>query len=83
MNHWIHKGGRYRETSILGKVHTSFFNHHQLSAVTYMPDEIVLARMITAIDFESEKVMHDHNGGYKSHNDYGLAPHVMRPVCIY
>ena len=48
-----------------------------------MPDEIILARMMTALDLEFEKDMHYHDGGYESDNDYGLPAGVMRPVCIY
>ena len=40
--------------------------------MTYMPDKIVLARMMTALDLEFEKAMHYHNEGYQSDNDYGL-----------
>ena len=32
---------------------------------------------------EFEKAMHYHDEGYKSDNNYGLPPQVMRPVCIY
>ena len=51
--------------------------------MTYMPDEIVLARMMTALDLEFEKAMHYHEEGYKSDNDYRLPPEVMMPVYIY
>ena len=40
----------------------------------YMPDEIMLTRMMTALDLEFEKAMHYHNEGYESDNNYGL-PH--------
>ena len=49
----------------------------------YMPDEIILARMMTALDLEFEKAMHYYDEGYESDNDYELSPQVMRPVCIY
>ena len=49
----------------------------------YMPDEIALERMMTALDLEFEKAMHYHYEGYESDSDYGLSPEVMRPVCIY
>ena len=49
----------------------------------YMPDEIVLARMMTALDLEFEKDMHYHDEGYESDSDYGLTAQVMRLVCIY
>ena len=83
MNYWVHTFGRYRAMSIFGRVHAAFFNHHQLDAMTYMPDENVLARMMTALELEFEKVMHYHNEGYKSDNDYGLPAQVMRPLCIH
>ena len=48
-----------------------------------MLDEIVLARIMTAVDLEFEKAMHYHNEGYESNNDYALLHQVIRPVCIY
>ena len=42
-----------------------------------------IARMITALDLEFKKAMHYNDKGYDSDNDYGLPPHVMRPVHIY
>ena len=83
MNYWVCTAGRYRATSILGRVHAAFFNCHQFDAMTYMLDEIALARMMTALDLEFKKAMHYHDKGYKSDNDYGLPPEVMRPVHIY
>ena len=48
-----------------------------------MPDEIVLARMMTALDLEFKKALHSHDEGYESDNDYGLPVQVMRHVHIY
>ena len=48
-----------------------------------MPDEIVFARMMTALDLEFEKVIHYHDEGYESDNDYGLPAQIMGPVHIY
>ena len=48
-----------------------------------MPDEIVLARMMTSLDLEFEKAMQYHDEGYKSDIDYGLPPQVLRPMHIY
>ena len=42
--------------------------------MTYMPDEIILERMMTAIDLEFKRALHYHDEGYKSNNDYGLPP---------
>ena len=63
--------------SILGRVHAAFFNSHQIEAMIYMPDEIILARMMTALDLEFENAMHYHDEGYESGNDYGLPLQVM------
>ena len=49
----------------------------------YMPDEVILVRMMVALDLEFEKAMHYHNEGYESDNDYGLQPQVTRSICIY
>ena len=65
MNYQVCTAGRYRETSILSRVHAAFFNHHQFDAVTYMTDEIVLTGMMTALDLEFEKAMHYHDEGYE------------------
>ena len=48
-----------------------------------MPDEIILARMMTALDIQFEKAMHYHNEWYEGDNDYGLPPQVTRHVCVY
>ena len=47
-----------------------------------MPYEIILARMVTALDLEFEKAVHHHNEGYETDN-FGLPTQVMRPVHIY
>ena len=52
-------------------------------AITYIPHEIVLARVMTALDLELEKSFHYHDERYKSDNDYELPAQVMRPVHIY
>ena len=83
MNYLVCTAGRYRVMSILGRVHAAFFNHHQFDAMTYMPDEIILVWMMTALYLGFEKAMHHHDKGYKSDNDYGLMAQVMRPVSIY
>ena len=51
--------------------------------MTYMPNEIVLVRMMTALDLEFEKAMYYHNEGYESDNDYGLPSWVMMPIHVY
>ena len=48
-----------------------------------MPDQIVWARIMTALDLEFERALHYHDEGDESDNDYGLPPHIRRPVCIY
>ena len=58
--------------SILGRVHTAFFNYHQFNEMTQMPDETALARITTALDLAFEKALHYHDKRYESDNDYGL-----------
>ena len=82
MNYWVCTAGRYRAISVLGRVHAAFFNSHQMKAMIYMQDEIILARMVTAPDLEIEKAMHYHDEAYESDNAYGLPPQVVRPVHI-
>ena len=69
--------------AVLGQVHATFFTTHQMQEMFYMPDEIILARMMTALVLEFEKAMHYHDEGYESDNDYVLPPKVMRPIHIY
>ena len=64
MNYWVCTARRYKVMSILGRVHAAFFNCHQFDAMTYMPDEVVLASRMTALDLEFEKAMHYHDEGY-------------------
>ena len=40
----------------------------------YMPDEIILARMMTTLDLEFKRALHYHDEGYESGSDYGLPP---------
>ena len=51
--------------------------------MTYMPDKINLARMMTVLDLEFEKTLNHHDEGYVSDNDYGLLLHIMRLVHTY
>ena len=51
--------------------------------MTNMPDEIVLARIITALDLGFKRALHYHDKGYVSDNDYGLPGQVIRPVHVY
>ena len=72
MNYWDHTAGRCRSTSILEGVHRAFISYYQFDAMTYMPDKFILARMMTAIHLEFERVLHYNDEGYKSNNDYGV-----------
>ena len=83
MNFWICTTGTYRATAILGRVHLIFFNYHHFNEMTNMSDEIVLARIITALDLELERALHYQNEGYESDSDYGLPGQVMRPLHVY
>ena len=60
MNYWVCTAGRYRATSFLGKVEAALFNCCQFDEMTDMPDEIILARMITTLDLEFEKTIDTH-----------------------
>ena len=76
INYWVCPAGRYISTSILERVHQAFFNYYQFHAMTYMADEIILARMMTAIDFKFERGLHCHDEGYESDNGYGLSAQI-------
>ena len=58
-------------------------SYHQMQEKIYMLDEIILARMMTALDLKFEKAVHYHNERYESNNNYEFVPQVTRPVCIY
>ena len=75
--------GRYRSTSILEIAHKVFFNYYHNDAMTYMPDEIIFTRMMTALDLEFKGALHYHDEGYKSNNDYGLQLQITRPIHEY
>ena len=45
-----------------------------MQEILYMPDEIILVRMMTTLELEFEKAMDYHDEGYESDNDYGLPP---------
>ena len=47
-----------------------------------MPDETVLARIMTALDLALKNALHYHEEGYESDNDYGLPAQVMRPALV-
>ena len=40
--------------------------------MTYMMDEISLARMMSALASEFKRALQYHDEGYESNNDYGL-----------
>ena len=83
MNYLVCISGRYKTTSVLERIHAAFFTSHQIRDMIYIPDEIVLARMMTALDLEFEKAIHYHDEGYERDNNYGLPLQVMRPVHVY
>ena len=60
MNLWVCAAGTYRTTAILRRVHTAFFNYKYFSKMNNMPDEIVLAKIMTALDLEFERALHYH-----------------------
>ena len=47
-----------------------------------MPDGIILARRMTALDLDFEKALHYHSEGCESDNVYGLTAQVMR-LCTF
>ena len=63
--------GTYQATAIHDRAHAAFFNYHQFNKMTHMPDEIVLVKILTALDLEFERALHYHDEGYESDNDYG------------
>ena len=83
MSFWVCIAGTHRATAILDRVHIAFFNYHYFSEMTNMPNEIVLASIMIALDLEFERVLHYYNKGYDSANDNGLPGQFMRPVHIY
>ena len=83
MNFWVHAVGMYRATAILSRVPTAFFNYNYFSKMTNMHDEIVLARIMTTLDSESERALQYHEKGYDNDNDYALPGTFMRHVHIY
>ena len=72
----------YKSTSIFEKLHKAFFNYYRFCAMAFMPDEIILARMMAALDLEFKRTLHYHDEGYKSENDYGLWPQIKRTICV-
>ena len=61
----------------------SSFQLPPIKKITHIPDEIVLARIMTALDLEYRKALHYHYDRYESDNDYGLPTWVMRPIYVY
>ena len=51
--------------------------------MTHMPNENVLARIMTVLNLKFERFLHYHDEGYESDNDYGLPTQVRRPVDVY
>ena len=51
--------------------------------MTYMLDEIILARMMTNLHLEFKRALHCHDEGYESDNDYGLPPQIIKPIHVY
>ena len=82
MNFWVHTPGMCIATSILGRVHTAFFNYHQFNEMTNML-EIVFAMIMTTLDLEFERTLHYHNEGYESDNEHGLLTQVISLYVVY
>ena len=55
-NLWVCAAGMYRATEILNRFHTAFFNYNYFSQMIIVPDKIVLARIMTALDLEFKRV---------------------------
>ena len=55
--------------------------------MAFIPDEIIIARMMTALDLEFERALHYYDDGYESNNDYGLPTPdhkaCLSILCIY
>ena len=51
--------------------------------MTNMPDEIVLARILTALELEFKRALYYHNEGNDCDNDYDLPYSFMAPVSVY
>ena len=83
MNFWVCTAGTYRATAILGRVHAAFFNYNHFNEMTNMPDKIILARIMTALDLELRRALHYHEEGYENDNNYGIPGQVMRPMNVY
>ena len=83
LNYWVYTTERYRSTSILGRVDKAFFNYYQFNTMTYMPDETILARMMTTQDLEFERALHYLDEMYESDNEYGLPSEITKPICLY
>ena len=52
MNYWVNTAGRYRSTFIFEKAHKAFINYYQFHVFAYMLDKMIIARMMTALNFE-------------------------------
>ena len=72
--------GMYRATAILSRVHTAPPNYNYFSKMTNMPDEILLAKIMTALHLEFERTLHYHYEDYDSDNYYGLLGPFMRQL---
>ena len=83
MNYWVCAAGRYSSTSMLERFHKAFFDYYQFDAMTYMPDEIILARMMTTLDLEFKRALHYQDEGFDSNNDCELPPWITRPIYMY
>ena len=51
--------------------------------MTYILDEIILARMMTTLDLKSKRALYYHDKGYEKHNDYGFPAWITRPISVY
>ena len=82
MSFWVCTEGTYRATAILCSVHTTFFNYHHFSEITNIPDEIILARIMTPFALESKRAMLYHNEEYDSDNDWTIRSSYDACMCL-
>ena len=83
MNYCVCTAGRHRATSPLGRMHAAFFTTHQMQEMIYMPDEVILVRMMVALDLGFEKAMYYHDEGHENDNGYGSPHQITRPIHIF
>ena len=83
ISNWIQEAGTYRSTVVLNRVYKAFFHSEDFLDWAHIPDQMLLAILMLALEIESERMLYLHNEGSETGDDYGLPQPLNKSIYIY